>query len=49
MTWTTPKIVEVCVGMEVTSYEFRRNLGAAIEPPGKCCPSFESAGRLFDC
>jgi coenzyme PQQ precursor peptide PqqA len=21
MAWTTPKIVEVCVGMEVTSYE----------------------------
>jgi len=21
MAWTTPEIVEVCVGMEVTSYE----------------------------
>ncbi len=26
MAWTTPVIVEVCVGMEITSYEFRRVL-----------------------
>ena len=27
MAWTTPRIVEVCVGMEVTSYE-----SAEIDP-----------------
>jgi len=21
MTWTTPKLVEICIGMEVTGYE----------------------------
>ena len=26
MTWTCPEIIEICVGMEITSYEFRRNL-----------------------
>ncbi len=26
MAWTTPAIVEICVGMEVTSYRVRRDL-----------------------
>ncbi len=26
MAWTTPTICEVCVGMEVTAYEFERVL-----------------------
>ena len=37
MTWTTPKIVEVCVAMEVTSYEFRRNLGWCNRDPLYLC------------
>ena len=29
MSWTCPVIIEICVGMEITSYEFRRDLDSA--------------------
>ena len=50
MAWTTPVIVEVCVGMEITSYEVRRNLNsgaafASAKPPR--IPKIEPARRAL--
>ena len=33
MAWTTPTIVEVCVGMEITAYEFGGNLSPTRKGP----------------
>ncbi len=33
MAWTTPTLCEICVGMEVTAYEFKRVLISTLVPP----------------